>query len=175
VLGPLQPGWSRRSGTSPAVLAQIAAAEGAVPTALSTAPTSTTAPPAPVSGTSGTGSTTPVSTPGGLPAAPFTAPVTGTYASSSISHAEEQVHIALRVGTAGTSLVVTLMGAPTDDGGVDLTSSSVTFGPDRGTVSALEGSAITATVTGAGAPLRLQLDLHLASGAVTGTVAASEL
>jgi hypothetical protein len=170
VLGPLQPGWSERSGTSPAVLAQIAAAEGASPTTRSSA---STTPTTPVGGASSTATATPVGTSGGLPSAPFTAPATGTYATTSVGHGQVQVHIALRLGTSDPSLVVTLLGVPSDDGGVVMTSSSVTFGPDRGTVSALNGSAITATVTGVGGSLRLRLELQLSSGAVTGTVAAS--
>ena len=173
VLGPLQPHWSERSGTSPAVLAQIAAAEGAAPTTPTSAPTTTTTPSAPVGGASGTATTTPAATSGGLPSAPVTAPATGTYATTPIGHGEVQVHIALRIGASDPSLVVTLLGVPTDDGGVTMTSSSVTFGPDRGTVTALDGPAITATVTGVGAPLRLQLELQLSAGAVTGSLAAS--
>jgi hypothetical protein len=53
-----------------------------------------------------------------------------------------------------------------------MSSSQVTFGGERGSVTALDGSTISALVTGPSGPMHLdlQLDLGQGTGVVSGTV-----
>jgi sulfoxide reductase heme-binding subunit YedZ len=162
LLGPLQPGWSRRAGTSAPVLAEINArfATKTVGNASSSAP-STTVP-----------STTTPSSRGVIPASPFTANVTGTIKTSSQNSAGEvEVLLSMQLQGSNASLVVKLIGTAVN-GGVSMSSSSVTLGTEQGTVTALDGSTIGATVRGPSGhiDLDMQLSINQSTGSITGTV-----
>jgi sulfoxide reductase heme-binding subunit YedZ len=153
--GPLQPGWSRRAGTSSAVLAQISAAASAnsVPVSERTS-TSTTSP---------TGTT---------PGSSFSSALDGTYSVYGPDGSDQmRVVLSMRLRTGGLALVVDLSGPPVN-GGVDMTSSQVTFGAQHGSVIMLDGSTIGAMVSGPGGSehLTMQLELDRAAGTVSGTV-----
>ena len=156
--GPLQPGWSRRAGTSSAVLAQtgtVASANG-VPVSQRT-PTSTTLP------TTGVGT---------APDLSFSSGLDGTYSVyGPESSGQVRVLLSMHLRTGGLALVVDLSG-PEVNGGVAMTSSQVTFGAQHGSVIMLDGSTIGATVSGPGGSERLtmQLALNRAAGTVSGTV-----
>jgi enoyl-CoA hydratase/carnithine racemase len=83
----------------------------------------------------------------------------------------EQVVLSMRLLTGNVPLVVALDGQAAGDG-VAMTSSSVTFGSQRGVVTSLAGTSIGATVGSSQAPehLSIQLTLDRASHALTGTV-----
>ena len=166
VTGPLGPGWSRRAGTSPALLAQLNAAfasTGASSTS-SGSSSSTTAPTQP---------TTPSSSGGTVPRPPFTASVQGTYQTSAPNR-DGQVSVVLTMtpsGATSTPLVVKLIGTAVN-GGVAMSSSQITWGQDTGSVTALQGSTIGATMHGPGGSMDLTMNLALdqSKGTVTGTV-----
>jgi DMSO/TMAO reductase YedYZ heme-binding membrane subunit len=155
--GPLQPGWSRRSGTSSALLAQLS---GSAATSFSSTSTPGTSPP--VRST-------------GIPAAPFSTTVSGTVTTSPVAvRNDTQVTLNMRLADTMTPLQVRIEG-PAVDGGVELRQSSVVFGPLSGTVTALEGSTIGAVVGGTGGTIDLTLTLVLVpdSGTLSGGLSAS--
>ncbi len=163
LLGPLQPGWSKRSGTSSALLTQLSPSTSVPSTSSPT--TSSTSPSVP-------STTGPVTS--GVPAVPFSSAVSGTFAVSGPNAAGLMtVNISLQLQSDGLPLVVTLFG-PAVDGGVSMTSSRVTLGPEHGVVTSLAGTTIGAEVQGAGTSLDLTLQLNLdrSTGAATGTVSA---
>jgi len=152
VLGPLRPGWSRRSGTSSTVLAQLGSSTPAVVA-------------------SGSTPSTPSGTAGG-PSGTFQSAVAGTYSVTGPDNTgREQVVLSMRLLSDNVALVVTLDGQAAD-GGVAMTSSTVTLGSQRGVVTSLAGSSIGATVGSPQAPehLSIQLTLDRVSHALTGTV-----
>jgi hypothetical protein len=160
VTGPLRPGWSQRAGTSAAVLAQLNASfqsgSGSSATGAGAAPSGPT-----------------TSSTGGVPSPPFSQSVQGTYQTSAPNR-EGQISVVLTMavpGSTGTPLVVTLNGSSVN-GGVAMSSSQVTWGPDSGTVTALQGSTIGAKVSGpsGSVDLTLQLNLDQSTGTLTGTV-----
>jgi sulfoxide reductase heme-binding subunit YedZ len=162
VAGPLQPGWSRRAGTSAAVLAEINAryaaqtvgnASGSA--ASPTVPRTTTPPSASI-----------------IPTPPFTAGVTGTIQTSAPNSAGGvEVLLSMELQGSNTALVVKLIGTPVN-GGVSMTSSSVALGSAQGVVTALDGSTIGATVRGPRGriDLNMQLSIDQSTGSITGTV-----
>jgi len=165
VLGPLRPGWSHRSGTSSALLAQLSGAQAASGTAPTTPPATTLA----------TTAATPTSG-SGLPTAPFAGAVSGTYRSTPVPGGN-QIQVVLDLTVAGTStgpLVVRLDGTQVS-GGVAMSSGAVSWGSARGTVTALAGSTIRAGVSGDGRSVALDLDLQLdqATGTVGGSASGS--
>jgi DMSO/TMAO reductase YedYZ heme-binding membrane subunit len=160
VTGPLRPGWSQRAGTSASVLAQLNAAfqsgSGSSATGAGAAPSSPTS-----------------SSTDGVPSPPFSQYVQGTYQTSAPNQAG-QISIVLTMagsGSATTPLVVKLNGGSVN-GGVAMSSSQVTWGPDTGSVTALQGSTIGAKVNGPTGSVDLTLQLHLdqSTGTLTGTV-----
>lgn len=162
VAGPLRPGWSKRAGTSAALLTQIAAkfaAQSAVsPSGTSASPT--------------VPSTTPPASTSALPTVPFTASVTGTVATSSPNSAGDvTVQLTLQVQGTNAPLVVRLSG-PAVNGGVSMTTSNVTFGTEQGAVTGLDGSNVQATVSGPGGrvDLALQLTIDQNAGTISGSV-----
>jgi sulfoxide reductase heme-binding subunit YedZ len=157
--GPLQAGWSRRSGTSSAVLAKIDATASA-----SVVPSSGQA--------SSSSTTLPAGAPAASPSTPFSSALDGTYSVSSPDGAGQvQVQLSMRLATGGLALVVDLAG-PAVNGGVAMTSSQVTFGTRHGQVTFLDGSTIDATVSGSGGSenLTMRLELDRAAGTVSGTM-----
>lgn len=160
ITGPLRPGWSQRAGTSASVLAQLNASFQSG------------------SGSSATGGGATPSSPStpstdGVPSPPFNQSVQGTDQTSAPNR-EGQISVVLTMsapGSTGTPLVVTLNGSSTN-GGVAMSSSQVTWGPDSGTVTALQGSTIGAKVSGPNGTvdLTIQLNLDQSTGTLTGTV-----
>jgi len=161
-VGPLAPGWARRSGTPAALLAR-SAGNGATASAGSAGGT----------GVSGVRSGSSV-----FPAPPFKAQLAGTVAfAPGPASGDRTVTLALADGSAVRLKI--LISGPAVQGGVDMSASSVTLGPASaparyaGHVVVLEGSVIQATVSGAGQRLSLAIDLtSQTSTAVTGTVTA---
>ncbi len=157
--GPLRPGWSRRAGTSTALLEKLAQSATAGSTGVRLTPST------------GTTSAT-----AGVPAAPFTYDLTGTQTTAATSQGTTQVTLSMTLNDpASTPLTVHLVGAPDQQGGIVMSSGSVAFGPYRGAVSELSGDTVAAVVQ-APAPEQLTLSLHVGadtgpvSGTVTGTV-----
>ncbi|HEV3265267.1 MAG TPA: ferric reductase-like transmembrane domain-containing protein [Acidimicrobiales bacterium] len=156
-VGPLRPGWSQRAGTSASVLAQLNASFQS-------------------GGGSATGSSSATAAPpstGGVPSAPFSQAVQGTYQTSAPNQ-QGQISVVLTMTAAGSPaapLVVKLNGDSVN-GGVAMSSSQVTWGPDTGTVTALQGSTIGAKVSGPNGSvnLNMQLALDQTNGTLTGTV-----
>ncbi len=158
VVGPLRPGWSRRSGTSAALLAQLARRN------------------APTAGTASAPTPTTPATPavqGGVPAAPFSVGISGSQtASSPDTQGNVQVTLSMHLqDAAATPLTVVLVGTAVQGGGVAMSSGSVTFGPYHGTVTALDGGTVQADVsTPRPEVLTLSLQVDQGTGALTGTV-----
>jgi len=185
VTGPLGPGWSRRAGTSPALLAQLNAAFASTGASSTGASSTSSGSSSTSSGSSSTSSgssssttaptqpTAPSSSGGTVPRPPFTASVQGTYQTSAPNR-DGQVSVVLTMtpsGATSTPLVVKLIGTAVN-GGVAMSSSQITWGQDTGSVTALQGSTIGATMSGPGGSLDLTMDLALdqSKGTVTGTV-----
>jgi sulfoxide reductase heme-binding subunit YedZ len=162
-LGPLRPGWSHRSGTSAALLAQIAASYS-----------SATVPGTP----SGSGSQPSPTTPStsAVPTAPFTLGLDGTQSQTAPdSQGNVQVTLSMKLhDAASTPLTITLDGTAASGGGVSMSSGAVTFGPYGGIVTALNGDSISATVKAQSrVQLVISLKLDQVSGTLTGTVTGS--
>lgn len=170
LLGPLRPGWSHRAGTSNALLAQL------------TPHAATLTPGGAVPGSTGTGSNGPggasaapsaaaSASANSVPPVPFTRSLSGTFSTTPEDNGSVEVRLSMHLGGTGTSLTIALYGQSVG-GGVSMTSSQVSFGPQQGVVTALEGTTIAATVSGAGRSesLVLQLGLDRVSGTVSGTV-----
>lgn len=97
----------------------------------------------------------------------------GTYQTSTPNR-DGQVSVVLTMtpsGTTTTPLVVKLIGTAVS-GGVAMSSSQITWGQDTGSVTALQGSTIGATMSGPGGSMDLTMDLALdqSKGTVTGSV-----
>ncbi len=163
-LGPLRPGWSHRSGTSSALLAQLAQKYNAASTAAG-APAVTPA-----------GSTTTAAGSVTAPTPPFTTGLTGSQSTSGPdSQGNEQVTLSMHLQNAtSTPLTVVLSGTAASGGGVAMTSGTVTLGSSHGAVTSLSGGTLTATLTGA-VPMDLTLSLQVDrnSGALSGTASAT--
>lgn len=145
--GPLASGWARRAGTPSRLLASRSPATTAVVLARGT-----------------------------LPVPPFNAPVRGTF-STSAPGSDGLVRVGLSAtadgGTKGL-LHVVLQGVPLEDGGVQMTTSSVSFGPPAspraysGEIVSLAGSRLVASVQDShGDTLDLTLVLRLDSSRQT--------
>jgi sulfoxide reductase heme-binding subunit YedZ len=164
LLGPLRPDWSHRSGTSSALLAQLASRSGASAgvAAPSSGPSSTT----PTAAAPSSGSSS------GVPGVPFTSPVTG---SQSQTQPDARGILQITLGmhlqdAAATPLNVVLTGQESG-GGVSLSSGAVTYGPYHGTVVGLNGGTVTARVDAPGPEtLVIELQIDQQTGGITGTV-----
>ncbi len=161
VAGPLRPGWSRRAGTSNALLAQLARKNATAATSGTGSTTSSTTTPASSSSASAS-----------VPAPPFTVGVTGSQSAALGNGGVERVTLTLHLqDSSSTPLTVVLTGSPAAGGGIVMTSGSVMFGPYSGQVTSLSGGSIAALIR---APVRLELVLSLdvdqRSGALSGTV-----
>jgi sulfoxide reductase heme-binding subunit YedZ len=161
VLGPLAPGWSKRAGTSPALLAQLNAAFQ-----------SGGASGAPSGGASAGTSSTAI-----VPAPPFTSAAQGTYQTSA-ANAVGQVTVTLTLQPASTTIapIVVKLNGRSANGGMAMSSSQVTWGPDSGAVTMLSGASIGASLSGPTGSLHVALGLSLdrAHGTVSGTVSATK-
>ena len=171
-LGPLRPGWSHRSGTSPAVLAQLAAKNGTAATGSS------------ATGTVPTGGVTPATTPAtgatGVPSVPFASHVTGSQTQTAPdARGVIQVTLAMHLAdAASTPLTVVLVGTQSG-GGVSLASGTVTLGSSKGPVTGLNGGTVVGTVS-TPSPIILTISLQVdqqsggLSGSVSGTAGAGQ-
>ncbi|MGO8872834.1 MAG: ferric reductase-like transmembrane domain-containing protein [Acidimicrobiales bacterium] len=157
-VGPLRPGWSHRSGTSTALLAQLARkAAGTTPGSATRAPSAA----APSPG----GST--------VPSVPFTSAVTGSQSiSGPDSQGNVQVTLSLQLqNSSSTPLIVVLTGPPAQGGGIVMSTGTVTFAGYHGVVAALDQGTIVASVS-APTPesLTISLTIDRNSGSLSGTV-----
>jgi hypothetical protein len=166
-IGPLRSGWSHRSGTSSALLAQLAARNGAT-----AAPTGTSAPSATPTTTvpAATGSESAT-----VPSVPFTSQVTGAQTQTQPdSQGVIQVTLSMHLQNASSTPFTIVLVGQQSGGGVSLSSGTVTFGPYHGTVTGLNGGTVTARVQAPG-PVDLVSNLQIdqqtgaLSGSVTGT------
>jgi len=164
-IGPLRPGWSHRSGTSPAVLAELAKKNGSASVA-APATTPTTAP----AGSSGASAPTGG---GSVPSVPFTSQVTGAQTQSQPdAQGNIQITLAMHLSdSASTPLTIVLTGQESAGGGVSLSSGTVTYGTYTGTVVGLNGGTVTMHVS-APAPTTLvaNLQINQQTGALSGSV-----
>ena len=162
VLGPLQPGWSRRAGTPLSLLGSSSVAP-LTPTA-----TSSTVP---------TGGANATSAPSAIPNAPFTASLSASF-STSAPDAADLVTVAIQGQlSGGVSLPfrLAIQGTP-QGGGVSMTSSQLTVGTSTGQVTSLSGDQLKAVLNnadGTTTAVTIQLTLHQRSGTATGTVQGS--
>jgi len=151
--GPLDHGWARRAGTPSSLLASASASGSVVVTKVVT-----------VKGS------------GSLPSAPFAAALSGSFSESNAS-SDGQVTVGMNAaadrGSKGV-LQVTLRGVPLEEGGIQLTGSSVDFGPTgspqayTGQIVSLEGSRLIASVQdSSGNSLALDILLRLDSSSRT--------
>ena len=158
-VGPLRPGWSHRSGTSAALLSQLA-----------NATTSTTP------GTAQSGRAKPAAqATSAIPSVPFSTTVSGRFTTSAPnSDGDSVVTLSMSLGDTTAPLQVQIIG-PADNGGVSMRRSVVSFGNLNGQVTALEGADIGAVVNGANGPVNLTMRLSLdpSNGTLTGQVAGS--
>lgn len=150
--GPLDAGWARRAGTPSKLLASR-------PAATHTSTASAIA----------------------LPTTPYEAPVRGTY-STSAPGSDGLVTVGMNARAAGGAeglLHVVLKGVPLQNGGVQMTTSSVDFGPPgspraySGTIVSLAGSSVVASVQdarGDALDLRLRLRLNSNDQSVSGSL-----
>lgn len=151
LIGPMHPGWARRSGTPASLLAR-----GRTP--------ATSAPAAAAPTFSG----------------PFSDEVSGTISQAgSDSEATVTIDGALR-GSRPGSLRVVLIGTPVDGGGIAMRSSAVSMGPSdqpglyRGRVVGLDGSVLRLLLRdGAGNQMAATVTLRIDGAAVSGTVEAT--
>jgi sulfoxide reductase heme-binding subunit YedZ len=151
ILGPLRPGWAARSGTPAVLLARVQA-----PASNVSAQTSSQ-----------------------LPALPFTTNITGTSSTASSGSGTTTVTLGGQ-GSDSVAFQVVISGPAASGGGVQMTSSQVSFGPASnprqytGHVTSLNGSAIIATVTdSAGSGVTLSFDISLSGSALSGSLTAS--
>ncbi len=165
-LGPLRPGWSHRSGTSSALLAEIAAKATGTPGPTPTVPTTAVG----SSTTGGTGSPS-----GQVPVAPFSYPARGAQTTVPLGSGMVRITLSFHLDDAdSTLLLITLEGEAVSGGGISLDRGGVRFGPYEGTVTSLDGNRVAATIADDG-PLALQVTLAVdegtgaLSGVVTGT------
>jgi hypothetical protein len=142
--GPLKSGWAARAGTPAALLASRAT-------------------PASLAGRTVTQS---------FPQAPFDATLSGRFTESN-SNSNGLVIVEVS-GTAnpGGGFDLKLVGQPLQQGGVQMTASSVAFGSYTGQITSLQGTQVEAALhNGSGTKLALGLDLNI--DRVTGTVTGS--
>lgn len=150
-VGPMQPGWAKRSGTPAALIAH--------------------------QGPGGSSAASPGGT--ALPSVPFSTPLSGTVTQASTSSGDVTVTVDATGGN-GVALHVVISGPPSGGGGVQMTSSMVRLGPAgttggyTGRVTALAGDQIHAAVTGgSGPPLTLSITLAINGATVSGTLSAT--
>jgi hypothetical protein len=161
--GPLAAGWAKKAGT-PAALLRAASASGASSSRASSS-----------GGSSSRASSS--------SAASFTANASGTISQGQLNNGLTSVNISLSLaGPRLNTLGIDLQGQPSDDGGIEMTSSSVTLGPRsdpsqyQGQVTSLNGTNITAQVRdGRGNHLTVlaQLQVNSDAGSASGNVSVS--
>ena len=152
--GPLAAGWARKAGTPSRLLAAAPVVTKVVTVKVSAA---------------------------GLPALPFTAPIRGTVSETG-PDSNGLVTVGLTATAAGGAnglLHVTLRGLPLQSGGVQMTGSSVSFGPRQapgaysGQIVSLEGSRLVAAVqnsSGASLDLTANLSIDSSTRALSGSL-----
>jgi hypothetical protein len=163
--GPLGKGWARRSGTP----AHLLGGTSGQAVAAAAAPAHSASGPRSSSGASAT------------LAVPFTAGFTGPLRQGTTPGGDLTVDLDLTLdGPGARRLHVRIQGPPAQGGGVSMASSGVDLGTAstpaiyRGTVTALQGNQIVASVNGAGRTIDLQMAVTIdqAAGSVSGSVTA---
>ncbi len=153
--GPLQHGWARRAGT-PVALLGVARRVAPQPVAPSVQE---------------------------LPAAPFSAPLVGRFAQAGPdANGLDAVAVnAITRGSLASQLRIDLWGIPLDDGGVEMRSSEVHFGPAgapsayTGRIVGLDGNRVVVALrnaAGRSLSLELRLQIDRGSGRVGGSLRA---
>jgi hypothetical protein len=151
--GPLAAGWAKKAGTPAALLRTTSTSRGSSSRA-----------------SSSRGSIS------------FTANASGTISQGQLNNGLTGVNISLSLaGPQLNTLAIDLQGQPSDDGGIQMTSSSVTLGPRsdpsqyQGQVTSLNGTNITAQVSDGGNHLTVlaQLQVNSDAGSASGTVSVS--
>jgi Ferric reductase like transmembrane component len=155
--GPLAAGWAKRAGTPSSLLVSSAASGGGGSAA---------------AGGSGSAGSSAAST-------SFTAQASGTVRQGQTADGSDEVDISLALaGQQLSALDIRIVGQAINGGGISMTSSQATLGTAsntskyRGTITALNGTNIHATLSGGGSTINLVAQLQLASGggSATGTV-----
>ena len=176
VLQPLRPGWARRAGTPPSLLARTASATpaGAAPAG---------APPAGSGPVSGPVSGAPPPADAATLEVPFTSSFRGTIRQQTgdpSGAATVDISGTLSDGASG-ALRVVLQGTALEGGGIEMSSGSATLGPPsrptlyRGTVIALRGAEMVAQMQRPGGgvfDISIRLRIDEATNTVTGIVQA---
>jgi hypothetical protein len=158
VTGPLKPGWAKRAGTPIALLGSRTAA-------------------APSGSAGSTGNPASAADRAGSLRLPLSSSFTGSQTETR-SQREGPVSVILQARFSGGAFQVVLTGQPLDGGGVELTGSQVTLGPDRapgeyrGQVTNLNGDTIAAAVSDRnGRTLNVTIQLANTSGpSLTGSI-----
>ena len=179
VVGPLRPGWARRAGTPPSILAALGRSSGSAPAGTTTS--GSAAPGGATSGSAASGAAPagtaapsgPAAPGGALPAGSFSADLAGTMTTSQ-PDGSGQIVVEIKGRLSGGVTLpfdISLQGTPSG-GGVEMSSGQVTVGPARGPVVGLEGSRILADLGSGSTTVRVSFRLAIdqSSGAVTGTV-----
>ena len=144
-LGPLRPGWSHRSGTSSALLSQLAAKNGSTATGA-----------------------TPGTTAGSIPAVPFSSQVTGTQSQTSPdSQGSIRVTLAMHLDDPSATPLTVVLDGTQSGSGVSLSSGTVSLGPYQGQVTGLNGGTVVGTVS---TPRPVTLTVTIRSDRQTGTL-----
>ena len=161
--GPLAAGWAKTAGTPAALLHSTSPAAGGSGGSSSSG-----------SSSSASGSNAPRS---------FTANASGTVSQGQLNSGLTGVNISLSLaGQRLNTLAIDLQGQPLNDGGIEMTSSSVTLGPRsdpsqyRGQVTSLDGTNVTAQLSdGSGSRLTVlaRLQVNADAGSASGTVSVS--
>jgi hypothetical protein len=154
--GPLRPGWARRAGTPPSLLAGSR-------TKIPGKPATSSSPPV-------------TAVPVALPPPPYHAALTGTMTQQTQSGGS--VRLDIRAQTSGTLVAVLdviISGTPDGSGGVIMHESQASFGPPatpaefRGQITGLDGPQMTmALADSAGARIDLRANVSIAGNRVTG-------
>ena len=158
--GPLRPGWSHRAGTSSALLAQLCRRSShlVLRRLLRRQPLPR-----------------PLARRAGIPSTPFDTSVSGTVATTPPdANGDSEVTLTMQLGDTTAPLTVRIVG-PSENGGVAMRRSVVSFGALTGQVTALDGSSIGAVVNGPSGSLSLTINVSLdrAAGTLTGQVSGS--
>ena len=170
-LGPLRPGWSHRSGTSSALLAQLAAKNGASATGNGAVATG--------NGAVATGNSTPTGngavSSGSVPSVPFTSTLTGSQSSTAPdAQGNVKVTLSMHLSDATTTPMTVVLAGAQSGSGVALSSGTITLGQFTGPVTGLNGGTVVGTVsTPNPVTLTLSLQLDQGTGGLSGTVSAT--
>jgi hypothetical protein len=161
ITGPLRPGWAKRAGTPTALLGASSAAVSRPTSSASSSPAPATSDPAALK-------------------VPFSSSFSGTQSERG-SRGDGLISVVLQCNFSGGAFQVTLTGRPLANGGVELTGSQMTLGPNAspgqyaGRVTDLNGDTIVASLSdSAGDSLTVTIQLTTNQGrSLAGTIRAT--